>query len=136
MQSEAERNVRVVIRIFQYIGWPFAVLFSAISLFGIPLIAIASLSDGFQTIVADFVMCSSLLLVTAFFVAVLLVARTMKARDPASKVWATILSILMLPMFPLFTVVGLICLYKIRTYYDQYCHERPALAGELPRRVA
>jgi hypothetical protein len=123
METEAERNIRFVIRIFQYIGWPFAIISVASAVVGI-FIGLAVLVEGARgAIVAALLIAIIPLPFAALFLSILRVTRRMKDRDLSVKSAAVNVSALMFPGFPLFTLVGALCLYRIRNYYDAYCVE-------------
>jgi hypothetical protein len=60
----------------------------------------------------------------AFFLWLLSVAKRMAQRDSTAKSPATNASSLLLLGFPLFTIVGIMCVYKIQKFYDAYCAEQ------------
>jgi hypothetical protein len=123
METEAERNIRFVIRILRYIGWPFAVLFvgmAAVAVLLAPVLAFAkegSIGMAVVIVVAN-------LPFAAFFVWLLNVAKRMAQRDVTAKSPATNASSLLLLGFPLFTIVGIMCVFKIQRFYDMYCAEQ------------
>ncbi len=123
METEAERNIRFVIRILRYIGWPFAILFVGMAAIGVlvaPVLAFAK--EG--SIGAAVVIVVTTLPFAAFFVWLLNVAKRMAQRDVTAKSPATNASSLLLLGFPLFTIVGVMCVFKIRRFYDMYCAEQ------------
>jgi hypothetical protein len=126
MQTEAEQNIRFVIRILRYIGWPFAILFVAMATLGIALAPFVAFSKE-GTIGMGIAIAAINIPFAVFFVWLLSVAKRMAQRDPSAKSPAINLSALMLLGFPLFTIVGILCLYKIRTFYDAYCTESHAI---------
>ncbi len=123
MPSEAERQIGFVIRILQYIGWPFSILFVPYALFIIILSVYTFLTDSNAPYGTLFLGTLLFTLIASFFVAHLRVARKMKQRDSSARLAGIALSTLMLLGFPLFTLVGLLCLRKITLHYDSYCNE-------------
>jgi hypothetical protein len=121
MPSKAEREIGFVIRILQYIGWPFSVLFVPLALVTILVSLYTALTDPEapvgELLIGTFVFC----LIAAFFVSHLLVARNLKLRVPSAGKAARILSAFMLLGFPLFTIVGVLCMSKISSNYNEYC---------------
>lgn len=124
--DEAERQVQMVIRIFHYIGWPFFILMGAMTVMTLSLGVLAVAAGETEQI--GFVLLGSLAfaLLTLFFYAFIRVARQMRARNPKASGPATALSALMLLGFPLFTIVGVICLVVIMSKYAAYCAAQQA----------
>jgi hypothetical protein len=123
METEPERNIRLVIRILRYVGWPFAILFVAMAGLGIllaPFLAFA----GRGSLGVAAVTALTFLPFALFFIWLLRLTNRMAQRDPTAKSAATNVSSIMVLGFPLLTVVGIICVYKIRHFYDEYCEER------------
>jgi hypothetical protein len=123
METEAERNIGFVIRILRYIGWPFAVLFVGMTALGVVLSPVLAFAKEGSIGMAVFI-AVAFLPFAAFFVWLLKVAKRMAQRDLTAKSPATIISSLLLLGFPLFTIVGIMCVFKIRRFYDTYCAEQ------------
>jgi hypothetical protein len=123
METETERHIGFVIRILRYIGWPFAVLFVGMTALSVLLSPALAFAKG-GSIGMAIVPTAALIPFAAFFVWVLRVAKRMSQRDPTANSPATNLSSLLVPGFPLFTIVGVMCLLKIRRFYDAYCAEQ------------
>ena len=123
METEAERNIRLVIRILRYIGWPFAILFVGMAAVGALLAQFLVFAND-DSIGAAVALVVTNLPLAVFFVWLLNVAKRMAQRDITAKSPATNASSLLLLGFPLFTIVGIICVFKIRRFYDVYCAEQ------------
>jgi hypothetical protein len=126
METEAAQNIGFVIRILRYIGWPFAILFVAMTVIGILLFPVLAFSQNGSLGTAVLVALINVPF-AAFFVWLLNVAKRMAQRDPNAKSPAINLSAVMLLGFPLFTIVGFMCLFKIQRCYDAYCAEQYAI---------
>ncbi len=83
METEAERQIRFVIRILRYIGWPFAVLTvpaAALSLLFAPFVAFVK---GGSIGMALVLLCCAP--IAAFFLWMLRVAKRMTQREVKAK---------------------------------------------------
>jgi hypothetical protein len=123
METEAERNIRFVIRILRYIGWPFAILFVGMAVLGVLLAPVLAYAKEGSIGLAVMIVVATLPF-AAFFVWLLNVAKRMAQRDINAKSPATNASSLLFLGFPLFTIVGIMCVFKIRRFYDMYCAEQ------------
>jgi hypothetical protein len=123
METESERNIRIVIRILRYVGWPFAILFVAMAGVGIVLAPFLAFADRGSLGLAALTPLMPLPF-AIFFIWLLRLTNRMAQRDPTAKSPATNVSSMMIIGFPLFTIVGFMCVYKIRHFYDEYCEEQ------------
>ena len=121
-ETEATTKTRIVIRVFRYIGWPGAILFCSLSLF-LFFCAFVHLDDWS----AHFGIVGMVFLgLAGYFVLALRVASRMARRDRRVKLQAQLVCLPLLLVFPLLTIVSLMCLTKIWQYYDEYCKEAAA----------
>ena len=122
--SDAEREIHAVIRVFRLIGWVGVILwtpavFGSMGVFIYSLFAATRESSTFFFGVSIF-HCSC----AAIFLAYLRIASRMVKRRIEVRWKAILMCCLMLPGFPVFTVVGIICLWKVTRHYEAYCRER------------
>ena len=111
----AIREIRSVVRVFRLIGWTSClVCFLFFSMLATLIWRTLSFDDMIVGLVTSGVFVSA--------VSYLRTATALKAGRLSSKRAAILLSCLLLLGFPLFTLIGIICLQKVRRHFDDYCH--------------
>lgn len=118
--TEAEQEIRFVIRIFRWIGWIGAVLYVPM-----PLLSILALIDSLMTEPRNSLFLVGVCLANcsfyALFISLLFGARKLVRRSKRALQWARGLCYLMMIIgFPLFTIVGAICIRKLNRHYDEF----------------
>jgi hypothetical protein len=121
--SDAERQIRVVIRVFRLTGWPLLILFGGIVVLVVLTILTRIVADGVagKPLPAELIPGPSLLAIAG--IGSISVASQLARRKPGARWQGYVLSLLMLLGFPVFTIVGVSCFLRIRRDYREYCEE-------------
>ena len=112
----ADREIRGVVRVFRLIGGIGAVLYVPMALVSFVQFARSLLTETPES-------AASMLIVSlvngglaALFVMYLRVAGRLQRRGEGSKQWALAMSYVLLLGFPLFTIVGILCIRRINKH--------------------
>ena len=131
LDSEAAKQIRVVIRILRYIGWPLAILLCPLSLFFLTTTILFAFIRPDARLADGVVFGVILLGLSGYFVFALRVASRMARRDPNVRFKAYLVLTPLLLGFPLFTIVALLCMAKIGRYYGDFCEEAASDVGQV-----
>jgi hypothetical protein len=128
--SIAESEIRFVIRILRWIGWLGGIPFVPLAILLTALFAYSSIVEG-KRLPADVVPGLILFdLLACLSIASGWVASGMARHRPSARLPALLLCGVMLLGFPLFTIVGIVCIRKVRRYYGAYCTEHLSRLGD------
>lgn len=122
-------KIFTVARIFSYLGWPLLILFGLMSLVSLAIAPMLLLSDGEARTGVGGMLFGAVLF--AAFASVgwlyLATAKRLRRRDPQAAPVATLLCILLLLGFPVFTLAGVYCYVLLRAYPDYLAAEQPVV---------
>jgi hypothetical protein len=127
--SMAEREIAVVVRVFRWLGCLGAVVFglgAGIWICELSRSFLKYAPIGAEPVSTEILFARSIvsLAMLGFSAALLRVAARMARHKPDARRKALILSSLMLIGFPLFTLIGFLCIQKVNRHYEAYCGER------------
>jgi len=118
--SDSEREIRVVIRVFRRIGWFGTIIYVPMVVGPIGTLVYSLFVERQESSV---VLVGATLLngiILSIFIAMLIAASRLKHRRPGALKWGSVLSCAMMIGFPLFTIIGVLCLRKLRQHYAAY----------------
>ena len=132
--SDAEREIRVVIRIYRLVGWVGSFIYVPMAISTASVLLYSLFARPIESPAALFFPACINLCGATVFVGYILIASRMARRSVRVRGKAFLLSYFMLLGFPLFTIVGIVCLRKLKRHYAVYCEEYPGNGetGEAP----
>jgi hypothetical protein len=118
--TDSEREIRVVVRVFRWIGWLGTIIYVPMVVGPVGTLVYSILVEPQESPVV--LVCAAFFngIVLSIFVAMLFAASKLKHRRPGALKWGSVLSCVMMIGFPLFTLIGVLCLRKLRRYYATY----------------
>jgi hypothetical protein len=133
--SLAEGEIAVVVRVFRWLGRLGTVVFGlGVCVWSVELASVfippVRMGDERVPAVVLFVRWMVSGAILAFSIGLLRVAARMARHRPDARRKALVLSSLMLIGFPLFTLIGFLCIQKVNRHYEAYCQEYLASAPD------
>ncbi len=117
------REIRVVARVFRWVGWVGTVLYLPMTLGTVGALIYSLLAEPVDSplvLAGASLVNGGVLFVSITF---LRTAKGLLNKHPLSQRAATVLSCVLLLGFPIFTIVGAICLCKVRRHFAHYCED-------------
>ena len=122
-------KIFTVARIFTYLGWPLLILFGLMAVLSLAMAPVLFFSGGEARTGVVAMLFGGVLFVAFASVGwlYLATAKRLRNRDPQAAPVATLLCILLLLGFPIFTLAGVYCYVLLRAYPDYLAAEQPVV---------
>lgn len=119
--TDSEREIRTVARVFRWIGWVGVILYFPVIVMNVGALIYSLLVEPVNSpmvLAGASLLHGGILFVSFTF---LRTAKGLANKHPLSGRAAKVLSCILLLGFPLFTIVGAICLHKVRRHFSAFC---------------
>jgi len=119
--SEAAREIATVVRVFRFIGWIGVIFYTPLALIALGMLIYSLVVEPSDSVAGNAVgvgLCGGVLFVSFTYFRT---ASALRAKHPRARRAATVLSCVLLLGFPIFTIVGIICLIKVWRNFADYC---------------